>query len=133
MKIVRSGEAASRKAGIDWFTGTVWLEPIIEAPEPARVRAAFVTFEPGARTNWHTHPLGQTLHVVSGTGRVQLEGEPVQVINAGDSVWIAWRTSLAWRGTNDTHDASCHSGSAGWQPCHMARSGDRRRILHIRN
>ena len=101
MNIVRSGEAASRKAGIDWFTETVWLEPIIEAPEPARVRAAFVTFEPGARTNWHTHPLGQTLHVVSGTGRVQLEGEPVQVINAGDSVWIA-PGERHWHGAGPT-------------------------------
>jgi quercetin dioxygenase-like cupin family protein len=88
MKITRNGSLASRKASPDWFTGTVWQEPIIEAPEPARVRAIFVTFEPGARTNWHTHPLGQTLHVTAGSGRVQLDGQQVQVINAGDTVWI---------------------------------------------
>jgi quercetin dioxygenase-like cupin family protein len=73
----------------DWFTGTVWQDPIIEAPEPARLRAALVTFEAGARTAWHTHPLGQTLHVVSGAGRVQLWGGPIQDIRAGDTVWIA--------------------------------------------
>jgi quercetin dioxygenase-like cupin family protein len=89
MKIERCGSRPSRRANADWFTGTVWQEPIIETPsQPARVRAAIVTFEPGARTNWHTHPLGQTLHVLSGSGRVQLDGEPVQTINAGDTVWI---------------------------------------------
>ena len=89
MKIDRCGSRPSRKANADWFTGTVWQEPIIETPsEPARVRAVIVSFEPGARTNWHTHPLGQTLHVTSGSGRVQLDGEPVQTINAGDTVWI---------------------------------------------
>jgi quercetin dioxygenase-like cupin family protein len=61
---------------------------VIEAPEPARVRALRVTFEPGARTAWHTHPLGQTLHVLSGVGRVGTRGGPVQVIRAGDTVWI---------------------------------------------
>ena len=66
MKITPCGAAASKKPPVEYFTGTVWQEPIVEAPEPARVRAAMVTFEPGARTNWHTHPLGQTLHVVSG-------------------------------------------------------------------
>lgn len=88
MKIDRCGSRPSRKANAEWFTGTVWQEPVVEAPEPARVRAVMVTFEPGARTNWHSHPLGQTLHVVSGAGRVQLDGGPVQVINAGDTVWI---------------------------------------------
>jgi quercetin dioxygenase-like cupin family protein len=66
----------------------VWLNPIVEAPEPARVRSANVTFMPGARTAWHTHPLGQTLHVLSGVGRFQTEGKPVQVLRPGDSVWI---------------------------------------------
>lgn len=89
MKIERNGSRASRKASSYWFTGSVWQEPVIEAPEPARVRAVFVTFEPGARTNWHTHPLGQTLHVLSGAGRVQLAGQPIETINAGDTVWIA--------------------------------------------
>lgn len=101
MKITRSSDNASRRAPGDWFTGTVWQEPVIEAPEPARIRAAFVTFEPGARTNWHTHPLGQTLHVVFGSGRVQLEGEAIQTINAGDTVWIA-PGERHWHGAGPT-------------------------------
>ena len=89
MDVHRAGKRPTRKANSDWFTGTVWQDPINEAPEPARVRAVVVTFEPGARTNWHTHPLGQTLHVTSGVGRVQKLGEPIQEIRAGDTVWIA--------------------------------------------
>lgn len=88
MKIIRCGEMPSRRASSDWFTGVVWQEPVVEAPDPAKVRAVMVTFEPAARTNWHTHPLGQTLHVLSGSGRVQLEGGPVETIKAGDTVWI---------------------------------------------
>ena len=71
MKITRCGETASRKVPAEWFTGTVWQDPIVEAPEPARVRSALVTFEPGARTNWHTHPLGQTL-IVTGNGPIRI-------------------------------------------------------------
>lgn len=89
MDIHRAGERATRKANADWFIGTVWQDPIVETPEPARARAVRVSFEPGARTNWHTHPLGQTLHVVAGVGRVQKEGEAVQEIRPGDTVWIA--------------------------------------------
>ncbi len=89
MDVHRAGKRPTRKANSEWFTGTVWQDPINEAPEPARVRAVVVTFEPGARTNWHTHPLGQTLHVTSGVGRVQKLGEPIQEIRAGDTVWIA--------------------------------------------
>lgn len=89
MDLHRSGSRPTKKANPDWFTGTVWQDPIVETPEPARARAVVVTFEPGARTNWHTHPLGQTLYVTSGVGRVQKLGEPVQEIRAGDTVWIA--------------------------------------------
>ena len=89
MEIYAAGTRASRKMAAESFTGTVWQDPIIEAPGPARVRSARVSFEPGARTAWHTHPLGQTLHVVSGVGRVQLWGGPVREIRAGDTVWIA--------------------------------------------
>ena len=78
----------SRRMPADWFTGTVWQDPIIEAPAPARLRAALVTFEAGARTAWHTHPLGQTLYVVSGVGRAQSFGGPVREIRAGDTIWI---------------------------------------------
>jgi hypothetical protein len=74
MDIKPSGSVPSRLMPADWFTGTVWQDPIIEAPEPARIRAARVTFAPGARTNWHTHPLGQTLHVVAGCGLAQSWG-----------------------------------------------------------
>ena len=89
MDIHAVGTRASRRMPAESFTGTVWQDPIIEAPAPARVRSARVSFEPGARTAWHTHPLGQTLHVVSGIGRVQLWGGPVREIRAGDTVWIA--------------------------------------------
>ncbi len=89
MDLHRSGSRPTKKANPDWFTGTVWQDPIVETPEPARARAVVVTFEPGARTNWHTHPLGQTLYVTSGVGRVQKLGEAVQEIKAGDTVWIA--------------------------------------------
>lgn len=89
MDIHAVGSRASRRMAAESFTGTVWQDPIIEAPAPARIRSARVSFEPGARTAWHTHPLGQTLYVVSGIGRVQLWGGPVREIRAGDTVWIA--------------------------------------------
>jgi quercetin dioxygenase-like cupin family protein len=89
MDIKPLGSTPSRRMGADSFTGTVWQDPIIEAPAPARIRGAWVRFEPKARTAWHTHPLGQTLHVISGVGRVQLWGGPVREIRAGDTVWIA--------------------------------------------
>jgi quercetin dioxygenase-like cupin family protein len=89
MDIKTAGTAPSRRMPADWFTGTVWQDPIIEAPAPARIRAGRVSFEPGARTAWHTHPLGQTLYVVSGVGRVQTLGGPIHEIRAGDTVWIS--------------------------------------------
>jgi quercetin dioxygenase-like cupin family protein len=88
MDIILAGSKPTRRGPADSFTGTVWQDPIIEAPAPARIRAGRVSFEPGARTAWHTHPLGQTLHVISGVGRVQREGGPVREIRAGDTVWI---------------------------------------------
>jgi len=81
--------AAPRAPNPDWFTGEVAMTPVIEAPEPARVRAVLVEFQPGARTNWHTHPLGQTLWVVSGRGLAATEGGPVVALNPGDVVWFA--------------------------------------------
>ena len=92
----------TRKGPADYFTGTVWLDPIIEAPEPARVRALRVSFEPGARTAWHTHPLGQTLHVLSGIGRVQAAGGPVREIRPGDTVWIP-PGEKHWHGAGPEH------------------------------
>jgi quercetin dioxygenase-like cupin family protein len=88
MNLTPSGSVPTRRGSADSFTGTVWQDPIIEAPSPARIRASRVTFEPGARTAWHTHPLGQTLHVISGAGRVQAWGGPIRKITAGDTVWI---------------------------------------------
>ncbi len=73
----------------DWFTGEVRLAPVIEAPDPARLRASVVTFQPGARTNWHTHPLGQTLYVISGKGRAQSAGGPIVTFGPGDVLWFA--------------------------------------------
>jgi quercetin dioxygenase-like cupin family protein len=87
--IKRNGSRPSGKGPAEYFTGMVRVDPLFEAPEPARVRSAHVTFEPGARTAWHTHPLGQTLIVTSGLGWVQREGAPVEEIRPGDVVWFA--------------------------------------------
>jgi quercetin dioxygenase-like cupin family protein len=102
MDIVPLGSASTRRAPADWFTGTVWQDPIVEAPEPARVRAARVSFEPAARTAWHTHPLGQTLYVLSGVGRVQAWGGPIREIRAGDTVWIP-PEEKHWHGATPDH------------------------------
>src|SRR4051794_15304376 len=88
MEIKRSGSQASRPGPADYFTGTVRIDPLVQAAEPARVAANTVTFEPGARTAWHTHPLGQTLIVTSGAGRTQRWDGPVEEIRPGDVVWI---------------------------------------------
>lgn len=84
----KAGARPTRYGKEGWFTGTVLQDPIVEAPEPARVRAVRVSFEPGARTAWHTHPLGQTLYVLSGVGRFQTWGETPVEIKAGDTIWI---------------------------------------------
>ncbi len=89
MEIRREGSQPSREGPADWFTGTVRIEPLFEAPAPARVRGARVTFEPGARTAWHTHPLGQTLIVTDGCGRAQRAGGAVEELRPGDVVWFA--------------------------------------------
>ena len=89
MELRRCGSQPSVRPPSDYFTGTVRQDPIFEAPDPARVRVVSVTFEPGARTAWHTHPLGQTLVVISGSGLAQSWGEAVQEIRAGDAVWFA--------------------------------------------
>ena len=88
MDIKRSGSQPSGKGPADYFTGTVRVDPLFKAPDPARVVGASVTFEPGARTAWHSHPLGQTLVVTSGFGRVQCEGGPIEEIRPGDVIWF---------------------------------------------
>jgi quercetin dioxygenase-like cupin family protein len=89
MEIKRAGTQASGKGPADWFTGTVRIDPLFTAPDPAMVAGASVTFEPGARTAWHTHPLGQTLIVTAGFGRAQHWGGPVEELRPGDVVWFA--------------------------------------------
>jgi quercetin dioxygenase-like cupin family protein len=88
MEILRVGSRASGKGPAEWFTGTVRIDPLF-GPDPERVAGALVTFEPGARTAWHTHPLGQTLVVTAGCGWVQRDGGQVEEIHPGDVVWFA--------------------------------------------
>lgn len=89
MKITKAGSIASAKGPAEYFTGTVRIDARTQTENPARVGTATVTFEPGARTAWHTHPLGQTLIVVSGIGLAQREGDPIEEIRPGDIVWFA--------------------------------------------
>lgn len=88
MKLQPNGSIPTNEMTGEYFTGVVWADPIIAAPEPARINGLVVRFEPGARTNWHTHPLGQTLYVLSGLGLVQSWGKPILEIKPGDVVWI---------------------------------------------
>jgi quercetin dioxygenase-like cupin family protein len=88
MEIKRSGSQPSGHGPAEWFTGTVRIDPLFQAEAPGRVTGACVTFEPGARTAWHTHPLGQTLIVISGIGRVQRWGGSIDEIRPGDVVWF---------------------------------------------
>ena len=101
MEIKRSGSQSSNKGPVEWFTGTVRINPLFEAPDPARVRGASVTFEPGARTAWHTHPLGQTLIVTSGLGWAQSDSRPVEEIHPGDVVWFS-PGEKHWHGASPT-------------------------------
>jgi quercetin dioxygenase-like cupin family protein len=88
MEIKRVGTQASNKGPEDWFTGRVRIDPLFQVGEPVQLAGASVTFEPGARTMWHTHPLGQTLIVLAGCGRAQQEGGPIEEIRPGDVVWF---------------------------------------------
>ena len=101
MEIKRNGTQPSGKGPGEWFTGTVRIDPLFQAPAPARVTGASVTFEPGARTAWHTHPLGQTLIVTAGCGLAQREGSPVEAIRPGDVVWFA-PGEKHWHGATPT-------------------------------
>jgi quercetin dioxygenase-like cupin family protein len=101
MDIKRNGTRPSAKGPVDWFTGTVRIDPLFEAPDPARGRGASVTFEPAARTAWHTHPLGQTLIVTTGVGRVQCWGGPIEEIRPGDVVWFP-PGEKHWHGASPT-------------------------------
>ena len=89
MEIFRAGHTPSRSGPAEWFTGRVRIDALFNPANPDRVQGAHVTFEPGARTAWHTHPLGQTLFITFGVGRVQREGGPVEEVRSGDVVWFA--------------------------------------------
>jgi quercetin dioxygenase-like cupin family protein len=101
MEIQRIGSKPSGRGSPEWFTGTVRIDPLFAAPEPARASAGSVTFEPGARTAWHTHPLGQTLIVTAGVGRVQRQGGPIEEIHPGDVVWFP-PDEKHWHGASPT-------------------------------
>ena len=101
MRITRSGSQPSGKGPSEYFTGVVRVDPLFQAPDPARVSGASVTFEPGARTAWHTHPLGQTLIVTAGCGRVQREDGPIEVVHAGDVIWFP-PGEKHWHGASPT-------------------------------
>ena len=101
MHIARAGSQPSAKGPADWFTGTVRIDPLFPATPPTRAAGNAVTFEPGARTAWHTHPLGQTLLVLSGLGRVQREGGPIEEIRPGDVVLFA-PGEKHWHGASPT-------------------------------
>jgi quercetin dioxygenase-like cupin family protein len=116
MDIKRSGSRPSTKPSADYFIGAVRLDPLIEAPAPANVRAVSVTFEPGARTAWHTHPLGQTLVVTAGCGWAQVWGGPVEEIRPGDVVWFPpgekhWHGATASTGMTHTAIQESQNGS----------------------
>ncbi len=120
MEIKKNGSQPSGKGPAEWFTGAVRIDPLHSAPAPARVGCAAVTFEPGARTAWHSHPLGQTLVVIAGCGRTQRWGGPVEEIKPGDVVWIP-PGEKHWHGaapaTGMTHIAiqeSLDGGTAQW-------------------
>jgi hypothetical protein len=120
MEIRASGSTASRRAPADYFSGTVWQDPVIDTPSPGNVRATLVHFEPGARTAWHTHPAGQTLYILSGVGRVQSLGGPVrEVPRRRRDLVLARREALARRRPNDHHVA------------YGDHRGERRQICHV--
>ena len=101
MEITKSGSQPSAKGPADWFTGSVRIDSPFQRHAPARIGGATVTFEPGARTAWHTHPLGQTLIVTAGCGRVQRDGGPIEEIRAGDIVWFE-PGERHWHGASPT-------------------------------
>lgn len=121
MDIVEAHAASTRPGPADWFTGSVWLEQIVEAREPSRLRATRVYFGAGSRTAWHTHPVGQTLHVLEGIARVQSDGGPVRELRPGDTVTFD-PGELHWHGATPERpmvhlalqDADADGATATW-------------------
>lgn len=103
MDITRAGTSPTTSGPADWFTGRVRLTPLVATPAPARLRGVSVSFEAGARTAWHTHPLGQTLIVTAGLGLAQTEGSPVRILRPGDVVWFG-PGEKHWHGAAAEHD-----------------------------
>lgn len=117
MEIHRSGSRPSQTGSAEYFTGRVRIDPLLSPPDPARVAGAHVTFEPGARTAWHTHPLGQSLIVTAGLGWAQIEGEPIEEIRPGDVVWFPpgvrhWHGATATTGMSHIAIQEKQDGSA---------------------
>jgi len=117
MQIFRASDRPSLRAPAEYFTGTVWQDPIVSAPNPARLNALRVRFDPGARTAWHTHPLGQTLHVTEGVGLIGRRGEAPQIIRPDDTVWIPpglehWHGATADNGMTHIAMQEAQDGSA---------------------
>src|SRR3954447_15420398 len=116
LSIARAGTQPSQKGPAEYFTGTVRVDPLFQAKESTHASGAYVTFEPGARTAWHTHPLGQTLVVTAGVGRVQIEGGSIEEIRPGDvGVDPTGQAALAWRVSDDGDDPPRHPGASQWQ------------------
>ena len=130
MEITRSGSQPSAKGPAEWFTGNVRIDPLFSAAEPSRVSGALVTFEPGARTAWHTHPLGQRLIVTSGCGWVQCWGGPKREMRAGDVVCVSARREALARRQRDYGDEPYRDpGGARWQGSRVAGEGEGRGIF----
>ena len=102
MKIIPTTARPSRRGPAAYFTGTVWLDEVVATPAPPAIKVVRVSFEPAARTAWHTHPLGQSLHVLSGLGLIQRKGDPVLQLVPGDTVWIE-AGEEHWHGAAPTH------------------------------
>jgi len=130
MEIRPSGSVPTRRQPKESFTGVVLQDPIIEAPAPARIRAGRVSFEPGARTAWHTHPLGQTLIATSGLGWVQREGGLVEEIRPGDVVWFE-PGEKHWHGATPTTAMSHHPGGAESKYRDLVGEDQRRAIPQV--
>jgi quercetin dioxygenase-like cupin family protein len=105
MQITRIGSKPSAKGPVDWFTGAVRIDPLFDANDARRAASALVTFEPGARTAWHTHPLGQTLIIISGCGWIQKHGGPIEEVHPGDVVWFE-PNEKHWHGATATNGMS---------------------------
>ena len=102
MKILTNAMRGCSRGPESWFTGTVWIDEVAAGEPPSRLKVNRVSFEPSARTAWHTHPMGQVLHILTGTGLVQLKGQPPQKFGPGDTVWIA-AGEHHWHGADSAH------------------------------